>query len=136
MYREEVIKLLGRHGIAITPQRIDVGEVLFAQAQHISAEQIIEKLNLLGKSVSKATVYNTLNRFVAMGVAKAVNVNPERTFYDSVTHAHHHFYNEDTHEITDIAPDDIVIDKMPEMPEGMELSGAEVVIHIRNRAAV
>jgi len=132
MYREDVIKLLGRHGIAVTPQRIDVAEVLFSRPQHISAEQIIDQLHEQGKSVSKATVYNTLNRFVTMGVAKAVNVNPERTFYDSTTRPHHHFYNEDTHEITDIAPEDIVIDNMPVMPEGTELAGAEMIIHIRN----
>ena len=81
--REEVVKMLGRRGITITPQRVDVGEVLFAKAQHVSAEQIIDQLKLRGKSVSKATVYNTLNRFVSKGIAKAVNVNPERVFYDS-----------------------------------------------------
>lgn len=134
MQREEVVTMLGRNGITITPQRIDVGEVLFARAQHVSAEQIIDELKQRGKSVSKATVYNTLNRFVTKGIAKAVHVNPERTFYDSVTTRHHHFYNEDTGEIVDIDPHHLVIEQMPEIPVGTELDGIEVVIHLRNRA--
>ena len=133
MNREEVVKLLGRSGITITPQRIDVAEVLFARPQHVSAEQIIDQLRTQGKSVSKATVYNTLNRFVSKRIAKIVNVNPERAFYDSVTTHHHHFYNEDSGEITDIPRDHIVIENMPEVPYGTELSNVEVVIGLRNR---
>ena len=133
MNREEVVKLLGRSGITITPQRIDVAEVLFVRPQHVSAEQIIDQLRTQGKSVSKATVYNTLNRFVSKGIAKIVNVNPERAFYDSVTTHHHHFYNEDTGEISDIPSDHVVIENMPEVPYGTELSNVEVVIGIRNR---
>ncbi len=133
MIREDVVKLLGRNSITITPQRVDVAEVLFARAQHVSAEQIIDQLKTHGKSVSKATVYNTLNRFVSKGIAKIVNVNPERAFYDSVTTHHHHFYNEDTGEITDIPGEHIVLQHTPEVPMGTELSGVEVVINVRNR---
>ncbi|MEM7083581.1 MAG: Fur family transcriptional regulator [Pseudomonadota bacterium] len=133
MIREEVVKLLGRNGITITPQRIDVAEVLFARPQHVSAEQIIDQLRIQGKSVSKATVYNTLNRFVSKGIAKIVNVNPERAFYDSVTTHHHHFYNEDSGDIIDIPEHDIVLENLPNIPEGTELSAVEVVIKIRNR---
>ncbi len=133
MIREEVVKLLGRNSITITPQRIDVAEVLFARPQHVSAEQIIDQLRTQGKSVSKATVYNTLNRFVSKGIAKIVNVNPERAFYDSVTTHHHHFYNQDTGEITDIPSENIVIENMPEVPYGTELSNVEIVIGLRNR---
>ncbi|NNF16278.1 MAG: transcriptional repressor [Gammaproteobacteria bacterium] len=133
MQREEVVRVLGRNGITITPQRVEVGEVLFSRAQHVSAEQIIDEIKQHGKSVSKATVYNTLNRFVAKGIAKAVHVNPERTFYDSVITYHHHFYNEDTHEITDIDPASLVIQQMPEIPPGTELQDIEVVIHVRNK---
>lgn len=133
MIREEVVRLLGRNGITITPQRVDVAEVLFARPQHVSAEQIIDQLKTQGKSVSKATVYNTLNRFVSKGIAKIVNVNPERAFYDSVTTHHHHFYNADTGEITDIPDDHIVLQQLPDVPEGTEMSKVEVVINIRNR---
>ncbi|MFK8032121.1 MAG: Fur family transcriptional regulator [Gammaproteobacteria bacterium] len=133
MIREDVVQLLGRNGITITPQRVDVAEVLFARPQHVSAEQIIDQLKTQGKSVSKATVYNTLNRFVTKGIAKIVNVNPERAFYDSVTSHHHHFYNSDTGEITDISPEHVVLEQLPEVPEGTEMSGVEVVINLRNR---
>ncbi len=133
MIREDVVKLLGRNAITITPQRVDVAEVLFARPQHVSAEQIIDQLKTYGKSVSKATVYNTLNRFVSKGIAKIVNVNPERAFYDSVTTHHHHFYNEDTGEISDIPGEHIVLEQMPDVPMGTELAGVEVVVTLRNR---
>ena len=64
--------------------------------QHLSAEQIIDRLRDTGSGVSKATVYNTLNLFAERGVVKECMVDPVRKFYDSSTHPHHHFYNVDT----------------------------------------
>lgn len=133
MNREDVVKMLADSNITVTPQRVDVAEVLFARPQHVSAEQIIDELKLSNKSVSKATVYNTLNRFVSKGIAKVVTVNPERAFYDSVTTMHHHFYNEDTGEIIDIPLHEVVVEKMPDVPLGTQLKDVEVVIHVRNR---
>lgn len=133
--RESIKERLGRHGVSATIQRLDVAEILFAAPQHLSAEQIIERLKATGKNVSKATVYNTLNMFVGQGLLREVHVDPERTFYDSTTQPHHHFFNVDTRELTDIPSSAIAIEHLPAAPLGTRAEGVDVVIRVRNATA-
>ena len=131
MNREAVAQLLQRFGVTPTSQRLDVGQVILGRPQHLSAEQILSQVQSAGSRVSKATVYNTLNLFCEKGLLRTVNVDPTRQFYDSTTSNHHHFYNEDTGELTDIAPDAVEFQRMPELPSGTQASGVDVVVRIR-----
>ena len=97
----------------------------------MSAEQIIDRLHKLGSSVSKATVYNTLNLFGERGIVKEVMADPVRKFYDSSTHPHHHFYNVDTGELSDIPEDEVSFNNLPSIPNGTQQVGVEVLIKIR-----
>ncbi len=132
MQRSEIIEKFETHSILPTPQRLEVADILLDRPQHLSAEQIIGSLRERGSSVSKATVYNTLNLFAERGLIKECLVDPERRFYDSVTDAHHHFYNEDTGELTDIPFDGLSIENLPQIPEGTLQAGVEVTIRVRN----
>jgi Fur family iron response transcriptional regulator len=60
-------------------------------------------------------------------------VDPERKFYDSTTHPHHHFYNVDTRELSDIPDDQVCFQNLPGLPEGTEQESVEVMIKVRNR---
>lgn len=123
-------------GFAIlpTPQRLEVAAILLEKPQHLSADQIIDRLRESGSAVSKATVYNTLNLFSEKGLVKEVMVDPIRKFYDSTTHPHHHFYNVDTRELSDI-PDELVsFQTLPQMPEGTQRESVEVLIKVRDRS--
>jgi len=131
MSRIDILDLFDRHGILPTPQRVEVAEVLLVRPQHMSAEQIIDRLHQLGSSVSKATVYNTLNLFGERGIVKEVMADPIRKFYDSSTHSHHHFYNVDTGELTDIADDEVGVENLPAIPSGTQQVGVEVLIRVR-----
>lgn len=133
MMRSEILVQFDRHGILPTPQRVKIAEVLLARPQHLSAEQILDRLRQSGSSVSKATVYNTLNLFRESGLVRELSVDPERRYYDSVTRAHHHFYNVDTGEFTDIDEDRVSISELPVLPEGTESHSVEVLIKIRDR---
>src|SRR6185295_13546620 len=104
---EDVARRLESHGVMETPQRIEIGQVLFARPQHLSAERILEELRSAGSKVSKATVYNTLNLFAQKGLVRIVTVDPTRLYYDSTTSEHHHFYDADTGELTDIPAEDV-----------------------------
>jgi len=126
--------LFEQHGILPTPQRAEIARILLERPQHLSADHVIEKLRAAGSGVSKATVYNTLNLFSAHGLIKEVMVDPVRKFYDSTTHAHHHFYNVDSGELSDIPDDDIRFHGLPDLPEGTERESVEVLIRIRNRS--
>ena len=83
--------------------------------------------------VSKATVYNSLKLFGEKGLVKELTVDPERRFYDSTTRAHHHFFNVDTGELSDI-PDELVrFSELPALPSGTESESIEVLIRVRTR---
>ncbi len=133
-FRNKMKAKLTQHGVSATTQRLDIAEVLFAAPQHLSAEQIIDQLKANDKHVSKATVYNTLNMFVAERLLTEVHVDPERTFYDSVTTPHYHFFNEVTRELTDIPADQLQLGMMPPLPEGTMSQGVDVVIRLRPAA--
>ena len=133
MSRADIEKKLERHGVMPTPQRVEVAEVLLDRPQHLSAEQILERLRQAGSRVSKATVYNTLKLFGDRGLVKELTVDPDRRFYDSTTHAHHHFFHLGTGELSDIPEDQVEILKLPALPAGTEKESVEVLIRVRDK---
>ena len=133
MARSDIFEKFEKHGILPTPQRLKIAEVLLAKPQHLSADEIIERLRQSGGSVSKATVYNTLHLFSECGLVKELCVDPERRYYDSATGLHHHFYNVDTGELTDIDDSEISFRKLPELPAGTHGQSVEVLIRVRGR---
>lgn len=132
MTREEIIERLAEHRVQATPQRIVLAEVLFAKPQHLSAEQIIAAVRAAGARVSKATVYNTLSLFCERGLLRTVEVDPTRQFYDSTTSPHHHFYNVDTGQLTDIPSGAVDLRIGTELPPGTREDGVDVVVRVRN----
>ena len=132
--KDKVIDLLKGHGITPTQQRVDIGSILFAHPQHLSANQVLEMANEAGAQVSKATVYNTLGLFAGKKLVREVIVDPSKVFYDSNTTPHHHFYNIDTHSLTDIDHHSVVIDSLPEVPADSEIDGVEVIVRIKSKS--
>jgi Fur family iron response transcriptional regulator len=126
--------LFERHGILPTPQRIEIATILLERPQHMSADQLLERLRGVGSGVSKATVYNTLNLFSERGLIREVMVDPERKFYDSTTRPHHHFYNVDSGELSDIPDARVRFRELPALPEGTEQQSVEVIIKVRGKA--
>jgi Fur family iron response transcriptional regulator len=134
MSRADIVRKLEQHGVTPTPQRLEVADVLLERPQHLSAEQILERLRQAGSRVSKATVYNTLKVFGDCGLVRELTVDPDRRYYDSTTHAHHHFFHVGTGELSDIPEDQVEILKLPALPEGTEQASVEVLIRVRDKA--
>lgn len=133
--RSEIIDLMRVHRLNPTHQRVEIAQVLFAEPQHLSADQVLSMVNRQRTTVSKATVYNTLGLFARNGLVREVIVDPSKVFYDPTTKPHHHFFNVDTGELMDVESDDLLIGCLPELPSGTEMAGIDVVIRIRNSAA-
>ena len=133
MSRADILSLLKSHDVMPTPQRMEVAEVLLDRAQHLSADQIMDRLREGGSVVSKATIYNTLKLFSEKGLVNEVNVDPTRKFYDSTTTAHHHFYHVDSGWLSDIPADQVSIMSLPDLPDGTEQESVEVLIRLRDR---
>jgi Fur family iron response transcriptional regulator len=133
MDRNHFVEILKAHGVQPTSQRVDIAELVLARPQHLSAEQIIAGMRDRGARVSKATVYNTLNLFCARGLLRTVEVDPIRQYYDSTIEPHHHFFNLDTGELTDIPLTAIDVKLDTELPAGTEKDGVEVFVRVRSR---
>jgi Fur family transcriptional regulator, iron response regulator len=131
--RDQLVDVLRRHGISPTRQRLEIAYALFSRGEHISAEQVLAAVNDRRSETSKATVYNTLKLFLEKQLIREVIADPSRTFYDPNTEPHHHFYNIDTGELTDIDGAGIAIQGLPSLPEGMETEGVDIIVRIRSR---
>jgi Fur family iron response transcriptional regulator len=129
----ELEGLLRSKGVSPTSQRMQVGKILLSQPQHVCAEEILNKVHEAGYRVSKATVYNTLNLFVDRGLIRELNVDPTRMFYDSSTHAHHHFYNVDTGKLMDVPLEEVNFATLPTLPEGTVAESVEITIKVRDQ---
>jgi Fur family transcriptional regulator, iron response regulator len=130
--RDQIAELLEDHGVLPTPQRLDIAEVLLARPQHLSAEQVLAAMRANAFRVSKATVYNTLNLFCERGLLRTVEVDPTRVYYDSTHSPHHHFYNVDTGELTDIPIDAVELTVRTDLPAGTHQEGIEVIVRVRS----
>jgi len=131
--KPEIRELLQARGIVPTQQRVEIARVMLERPQHLSAEQVMARVNVAEALVSKATVYNTLGLFAAEGLVKEVIVDPTRVFYDSNTAPHYHFYNVDSGELTDVPADQFAVGELPPMPEGTAVDGVDVIIRVRAR---
>ena len=118
-----------------TKQRMALAEALVGDGhhRHVTAESLFERVQRTGGRVSLATVYNTLRAFCDAGLLQEVTVDGSRSYFDTNTHDHPHFYWEDTHELTDAPVDQLKIMQLPEVPEGAEIASVDVIIRLRRK---
>ncbi len=127
----EVAQRLSAFDILPTPQRVKIAQVMLVRDQHLSAEQVLERVNQAENCVSKATVYNTLGLFARKGILREVIVDPTRVFYDTNSRPHHHFYHVDTGELQDIMTDQLGLEGLPDLPPGTVAEGVDIIVRVR-----
>jgi len=132
--RDTLVELLRRHGINPTHQRIEIAYALFSRGEHLSADQVLAIVNDRHSETSKATVYNTLNLFREKRLVREVIADPHKVFYDPNTEPHHHLYNVDTGELTDVDASAVEITGLPPLPEGMVTEGVDIIVRVRAHA--
>ncbi len=131
--RKTATERLRRAGVPITMQRVEIACVLLLRPMHLSAEQALTAVREQAPEISRATVYNTLNLFREKGLVKELIVDPERVFYDSNTESHHHLYNIDTGELSDITCEELQVVGKPALPAGTELQEIDVIVRVRSK---
>lgn len=119
-------------GINPTAQRLRIAELLLEAPQHLSADQILVKLRSQGSTISKATVYNTLNLLASKGVIRQLEVDGDRKLFDSNIVPHFHFFDTETGELTDLSTSSVRFECLPDPPSGMEYAGIELYIRLRH----
>ena len=130
--RPEIRSMLRQSGLRPTRQRMALAEILFARGnRHISAESLHDEATIQRVPVSLATIYNTLHQFTEAGLLREVAVDGSKTYFDTNTGEHHHFYVEDDNEVIDIPPGQMGVGQVPEPPPGYEVIRVDVVVRLR-----
>jgi Fur family iron response transcriptional regulator len=133
--REIMPALLRAHGISPTHQRIEIGYALLSRHAHLTAERILALVNDCAAETSRATVYNTLKLFVAHKLIREVIADAGKVFYDPNMQPHHHFYDVDRGELTDIDAAAIAVSGLPPPPHGATAEAVDVIVRLRSQPA-
>ncbi len=126
---------LARAGLRPTRQRLSLAALLVGDGadRHVTAEGLYSATKHSGEKVALATVYNTLRAFCDAGLMQEVMVDGTRSYFDTRTDDHPHFFWEDRGELQDAPADQLEISRLPAPPEGAEIARVDVVIRLRRR---
>ena len=126
-------KMLRNAGLRQTNQRLAICKVLFdgKETFHFTIEKlkkIIEKGSK--KKISLATLYNTVHALKEKGYLKEISLKRNKTFFDTNTKNHHHFYDERMSQLVDIEDKNILVGNLPKAPNGKKIKSVEVLVKI------
>jgi len=122
-------------GVRPTRQRVALAALLVGDGnhRHVTAESLFAAVKDHGEKVSLATVYNTLRAFCDAGLMQEVLVDGSKSYFDTNTHDHPHFYWEDESRLTDAPSEQLKIARLPDAPDGAEIASVDVVIRLRRK---
>ncbi len=110
---------------------VDLASLMFVgEDHHMTAETLHRDASSAGVSVSLATVYNTLHQFTQVGLLREIVVDSGRSYFDTNTSEHHHFYFEDKGVLEDISSADVVLAELPDAPAGSKISRVDVIVRV------
>ncbi|MBM3585559.1 MAG: transcriptional repressor [Alphaproteobacteria bacterium] len=128
----EPLGRLRKAGLRPTRQRLALARMLFSQGdRHVTAEQLRDEVAAEGARVSMATIYNTLHHFTRAGLLRHVVVDAGRTYFDTNTGHHHHFYVESEHRLIDIDGDTVRLASVPDAPPGRAIDSIDVIVRLK-----
>jgi len=130
-YHPAAMDRLRAAGLRPTRQRLALARLLFDNGdRHVTAEMLHSEVIASGVRVSLATVYNTLHQFTDVGLLREIVVEAGRSYFDTNTSAHHHFFHDESGSLTDIPGGDIVVTAVPHAPKGMRIKSVDVIVRL------
>ena len=120
-------------GLRPTKQRVKICEILFNREKtfHFTINDLAKKISEdLNEKISLATVYNTVHALQKKGYLKEIAINSDKSYFDTNTTAHHHFYDEDTHELIDCDQSNIDSINVKNNITGKKINSVEVLIKV------
>lgn len=126
-----VLDRLTKAGLRPTRQRLALAKLLFdGRDRHLTAEQLHGEASAAAMQVSLATVYNTLHQFTEAGLLREVVVEAGRSYFDTNTNDHHHFFHEGSGLLQDIPGEHVALGMLPQAPAGTKVARVDVIIRL------
>ena len=133
--KKDLAEKLRNSGLRPTKQRLRLAEYLFNRPKtfHFTVENLDKAINKKNSEVkiALATIYNTVHAFKKAGQLKEILLKEGKSYFDTNTASHHHFYDADSNELTDIHFNEIEVTKLPHPPKGKRIKDLEVVIGLK-----
>jgi Fur family iron response transcriptional regulator len=127
------IEKLRELGLRPTKQRVKICEVLFNREKtfHFTINDLVKMISQeMSEKISLATVYNTVHAFERKGYLKQISINSDKSYFDTNTSVHHHFYDEDSHELIDCDENDIDSINIKKNITGKKINSVEVLVKV------
>ncbi len=127
------IEKLRETGLRPTKQRVKICEVLFNRDKtfHFTINDLVKKISEeLKEKISLATVYNTVHALQKKGYLKEISINSDKSYFDTNTTVHHHFYDEDTHQLIDCDENEIENVNVKNNITGKKINSVEVLVRV------
>ena len=127
------VEKLRELGLRPTRQRVKMCEVLFNREHtfHFTINDLVKMISEeLNEKISLATVYNTVHAFEKKGYLKEISINSDKSYFDTNTSIHHHFYDEDTNELIDCGKNDIDPVNIKKNITGKKINSVEVLVKV------
>ena len=127
------IEKLRELGLRPTKQRVKICELLFDREKtfHFTINDLVKMISEeMNEKISLATVYNTVHAFEKKGYLKQISINSDKSYFDTNTSLHHHFYDEDTHELIDCDEKDIDSINIKKNITGKKINSVEVLVKV------
>ena len=130
------INKLRSSGLRPTKQRIKICKLLFDRKNtfHFTINHLNNILkNKYVEKISLATVYNTVHAFKKMGYLKEISINSDKSYFDTNTTNHHHFYDDVTKELIDLKNEDVEKIQINTSLPGKKISSVEILVKVENK---
>ena len=131
--KDTFVKKLRSSGLRPTKQRLEICKVLYNRERtfHFTIEELSKILKRNSKeSISLATIYNTVHAFKNKNYLKEISINSNKSYFDTNVSVHHHFFNENTHELIDLKNTDVGEIKIKKKIPGKKIKSVEVLVKI------
>jgi Fe2+ or Zn2+ uptake regulation protein len=96
------VELLKKHNLKVTPQRLEILNYLCNNYSHPTANEIYSALKKKNPSLSKTTVYNSLDVLHKHNIIFELTISKSESRYDFGHEMHHHFLCNNCGKIIDI----------------------------------
>jgi len=125
----DTLETLRSHGIQPSAQRVEVARYVLTTDEHPSADRVWEVVRERQPTISRATIYNTLNLFVEQGLLRTLTLSEGHVVFDPMIRRHHHFVDEATGAIVDVPWDALKVTGV----DGLAFDVADYQVVLRGR---